>query len=169
MSDDPFIRCDRVALSKTNGWEGAIAWLGSSDYGDLWVTRSGRVGYSKTKWYNDDWATTLSEITDVRAVSRGTGLRYGQGAMPSRLLQFSAGSDTFIVRFTGLTSFLSTSEKLISHIPGVHHVGALIVDTKKAWENRGSGARAEEARQAWWDLLHDSAALENLPAVSVGS
>lgn len=161
------VRSDRVGLAKKGGWDGATAFLGCNDYGDLWLSNTGRLGYSKTKWYNKDWDASIADITDVREVSVGTGLRYGLGPIASRQLQFSVGSDTYIVYFTGIVAFKSTWENLVSHVPGVHHAGVFLIDAKKTWENRGSRARAEEARRFWWNTLRGQ--LDSLPAAVAAS
>jgi hypothetical protein len=149
---DSLVRSDRVGLYVRSGWEGKMP-IWAPEYGDLWLTHTGRVGFTRVNWMGTNWETTLPEISDVREVSRATALRCYQGAIPRRLIEMTANNKRYIVFFTGIVKFRSKAENLIAHIPGVHHAGALAVELKSGWDNRGTGERGRDARQAWWDLL----------------
>lgn len=162
-SDDKLIRSDRIGLYTRSGWEGKMPWL-TPEYGDVWLTDTARVGFVKTKWWGTDWDTTLGEITDVSEVSRRTALRCYQGAFPDRLIAFTANDTRYIAFFTGIIKFQSTTEKVIAHIPGVHHAGALAVGLKSGWDNRGTADRGRAAREAWMDVLTRRVDLPQIPA-----
>jgi hypothetical protein len=146
------IRRDRIGIYAGSGWESKVPLLGA-DYGDIWLADDGQVGFFKTAWYGENWQTTLNEIHSVREVSRATALRCYQGMFPDRMIDISFSDKRLLLSFTGIIKFKTTADNLISHIPGVHHLGAAVVDLKSGWANRGTGPRAREAREFWWKTL----------------
>jgi hypothetical protein len=160
-SNGNLVRSDRVGLYVRSGWEGKLP-IWAPEFGDLWLTDTGRVGFTRINWMGTSWETTLAEISDVAAVSRGTALRCYQGQIPNRLIDLTVNGKRYLVFFTGIVTFRSTAENLIAHIPGVHHAGAIAVGLKSGWDNRGTGERGRDARQAWWDLLTGATTLQQL-------
>lgn len=151
------IRSDRVGLYSLNGtYEKIVSRIPlpllSARYGDLWLSRDGSVGYNKVKRYDDSWTTHVHAMT-VEPVSLGQALHCYQGVSPKRLLAMTIDDRRYLVLFTGITHFLSSGERVVAHIPGVHHVGALAVEAKSAIQNRGGAKRAVEARNAWLSVV----------------
>jgi hypothetical protein len=164
------IRCDRVGLYSLNGaYEKIVSRIPlpllSARYGDLWLRQDGSAGYNKVKGYDDNWTTHIRAMT-VEAVSLGQALHCYQGVSPKRLLAMSLDDRRYLVLFTGITHFLSRGETVVAHIPGVHHAGALAVGAKSAFQNRGDGKRAVEARNTWLSVVSGALAPAELPLLA---
>jgi len=164
------IRSDRVGLYSLNGaYEKIVSRIPlpllSARYGNLWLRQDGSVGYNKAKSYDENWTTHVRSMT-VEPVSLGQALHCYQGVSPKRLLAMTVDDRRYLVLFTGITHFLSSGETVIAHIPGVHHVGALAVGTKSAFQNRGGGKRAVEARNAWQSVVSGATAPAQLPLLA---
>jgi hypothetical protein len=164
------VRDDRVGIYKL----GVLAYvpmpLTSASYYDLWLTTDGIIGVDKVKSYQSDWpAKSIRDISEVREVGFREALTCYQGVMPSRMLHVRVHDQRYLILFTGITHFLSKSEKLIGHVPGVHHVGALLVEAKSNFNNRGSKARAIEARDVWFRVLTGQVNPSELPPLVLDS
>ena len=70
-----------------------------------------------------------------------------------RSMEIAFGSSRYLVVFTGIVQFRSTADKLIAKVPGVHHAGAMIVEAKSLYKNRGTRQRAIEAMHSWQEIL----------------
>jgi hypothetical protein len=169
-SSAQLIRSDRVGLYSLNGaYEKLVSLIPlpllSARYGDLSLRQDGTVTYEKVKSYDENWSTHIRGMS-AEPVSLGQALHCYQGVSPKRLLAMTVDDRRYLVLFTGVTHFISGGEKLIAHIPGVHHAGALAVGTKSAFQNRGGGKRAVEARNAWLSVLSGAAAPDQLPLLA---
>jgi hypothetical protein len=158
MSNDQLItslvRSDRMGIrSRTGVGARSWGWLATSvSYGDLWLTESGEMGFAKVKWYDQDWRTHISDVT-VREIPKEAAYRTGVGMYYDRSLEISFGPNRYLVVFTGIVHFRSTADKLIAKVPGVHHAGAMIVEAKSLYKNRGTKERAIEAMHSWREIL----------------
>lgn len=77
----------------------------------------------------------------------------GAGIYYDRSMEIAFGSSRYLVVFTGIVHFRSTADKLIAKVPGVHHAGAMIVDAKSLYKNKGTKQRAIEAMRSWQEIL----------------
>lgn len=159
MSDvsAPLVRSDRVGLYSLNGtYEKLVSLIPfpllTALYGDLWLRRDGSVGYVKVSSYDNNWNTHIDAMT-AEAVSFGQALHCYKGVSPKYLLAMTVDDRRYLVLFTGVTHFITGAEKVIAHIPGVHHVGAIAVEAKNAFNNRGAAKRAVEARNTWLSVV----------------
>jgi hypothetical protein len=158
MSNDQpitnLIRSDRVGIRSRAG-VGAKSWgwlVTSISYGDLWLTESGEMGFAKVKWYDQDWRTHVSDV-EAHKIPKEAAYRTGAGMYYDRSMEIAFGSSCYLIVFTGIVHFRSTSDKLLAKVPGVHHAGAMIVDAKSLYKNKGTKQRAIEAMHSWWEIL----------------
>jgi hypothetical protein len=147
------VRRDRVGLFEQGLVSKIPLPLNAATYGDLWLTSSGQIGFSKVKWYNEDWQVSIADVSEVRPATFAEALSCYQGVAPSRLLRAKLGDKRYLVLFLGITHFLSASEKAVGHVPGAHHAGAVAVQAKSVFDNRGAKKRAIEARDTWLRVL----------------
>ena len=160
------VRTDRISIRSVTGI-GGKSWgfmLQGPDIGDLWLSKTGEIGFSKTSWYSSDWQTTVSDVT-VYDVSKGRSLKHGAGAFPERVIEISFESSRYLIMFTGIVEFRSTADNIMSKVPGVHHAGAAIIDAKSVYKNRGSKDRAQAAREFWWKILNKEISPMALPTL----
>lgn len=159
------VRCDRVGIRSRTG-VGAKPWgwaITSISYGDIWLTESGEMGFAKAKWYDQDWRTRVSDVTAYE-VPREAAYRTGAGMYYDRSMEIAFGSSGYLVVFTGVVHFRSTADKLVAKVPGVHHAGAMIVEAKSLYKNRGTRQRAIEAMHSWQEILkHEDALATHMP------
>jgi hypothetical protein len=161
------VRSDRVGVYSLNGtYEKIISRIPfpllAARYGDLWLRQDGSVGYNKVKSHDENWTTRIDGIV-AETVSMGQALHCYQGMSPKRLLAMTVDGRRYLVLFTGITHFLSGTESVIAKVPGVHHAGALAVGVKAAFQNRGEGERAVEARKIWLSVLSGELSPAELP------
>lgn len=150
------VRSDRVGIRSRTGI-GARSWgwlVTSVSYGDLWLTESGEMGFAKVKWYDQDWGTHINDVT-AYTIPKEVAYRTGAGMYYDRSMEIAFGSNRYLVVFTGITHFRSTTDKLIAKVPGVHHAGAMIVEAKSLYKNRGTKERAIEAMHSWRKVLNN--------------
>ena len=149
------LRCDRIGLYDRYGVVRYFPLQGPS-FGDLWLTSEGRVGYSPVGWTNgSSWDMPLSEIENASRVSSEIYLWCPQ-ARVSTSLEADFSGKRRLIHFTGVTRFIGRGEALVSHIPGVHHAGAAIVEARSLIQNRGSKDRGQVALEAWLKILDGS-------------
>jgi hypothetical protein len=163
------VRRDRVGLFDDAFMAKIPFPLNAATYGDLWLTDSGVVGFSKVKWYAKDWAFPLAQVSEVRAGTMRDALSCYQGVAPKRLIHAKFGSKRYFVLFLGITHFMSKTDKAISHIPDVHGAGGVIAQGKSAWDNRGAKARALEARDVWLRVLTNNVPPSSLPELEAAA
>ena len=128
----------------------------------LWLTESGEMGFTKTKWYDQDWRTHVNDVT-VSQIRREAPYRTGAGMYYDRSIEIAFGSSRYLVVFTGIVHLLSTTDKLIAKVPGVHHAGAVCVEAKSLYQNRGAKQRAIDAMHAWHETLNMKSMPADLP------
>jgi hypothetical protein len=110
------------------------------------------MGFAKVKWYDQDWRTRVTDVTAYE-VPKEAAYRTGAGKYYDRSMEIAFGSSRYLVVFTGIVQFRSTADKLIAKVPGVHHAGAMIVEAKSLYKNRGTRQRAIEAMHSWQEIL----------------
>ena len=156
------VLCDRIGLYDRYGILHYFPLQGPS-FGDLWLTSAGRMGYTPIGWTNGSaWDLPLSDVENVSRVGNEIYPWCAQ-ARASCSLEANFAGKRQLVHFTGITKFMSKGESLISHIPGVHHVGAAVVGVKSDVDNRGSKARGQAALEAWLKVLDGSVAASDCP------
>jgi hypothetical protein len=159
---EDLVRCDRVGLYDRYG-----AWryfpMQGPTYGDLWLTCDGRIGYSRVSWMSgESWDMPLSDVENVSRVGANIYPWCAQ-LWPSTSFEADFSGKRRLVFFTGITVFMSKTDKLVSKIPGVHHAGAAVVAAKSAIQNRGSKARGKAVLEAWLKVLDGSVAARDYP------
>jgi hypothetical protein len=152
MDSETAKRTDRVALFR-QGWEAKVPFPAGGTWGDLTLDSNGIVSFSPVRRFAQPWVTPLSGITAVRPVSMAAAMRCYQAQAPKRLLDATIAGTRYFIFFSGVTRFLSGPEKLVSHVPGIHHAGALLVAVKSSVNNRGAKGRGIAARDMWFQIL----------------
>lgn len=153
-SVEDLVRCDRVGLYNRYGpW--LFMPLQGPTYGDLWLTRDGKLGFAGVGWSGDSWDMSLSDVSRVARVSLSI-FPWCAQLWPSTSLEADFADKRRLVYFTGITRFMSKADRLISHIPGVHHAGAAVVGLKSMAQNRGSKDRAKDILETWLKILDGS-------------
>ena len=158
-NDQPFtglVRSDRVGIRSRTG-VGAKPWgwlVTSISYGDLWLSESGDMGFAKVKWYDQNWRTHISDVTTYEILKEAS-YRIGAGMHYDRSMEIAFGSSRYLIIFTGIVHFRSTADSLLAKVPGVHHAGAMFVEAKSQYKNRGTKQRAIDAKHSWWEILNN--------------
>jgi hypothetical protein len=176
------VRHDRVGIWPLFGWRSKLpVWL-PPIYGDLWLSQTGQAGfirvssglsYASPYWTGakrrGGWETSLADMT-AQPVGWRAAFRSNPYAriMRRRFIELHVSGQRYILMFTGISHFLSGSEKLIARVPGVHHAGTFLVVTKAMVVNRGSRRRALAARQVWTDVINGAVRPDELPLIVDG-
>jgi hypothetical protein len=161
---EDLVRCDRVGLYDRYGMWRYFPAQGPT-YGDLWLTFDGRLGYSRVNWMSgESWDMSLSDVDHVSRVGASIYPWCAQ-LWPSASLEADFAGKRRLVFFTGITSFMSKSDKLVAHVPGVHHAGGAFVDVKLAIKNRGSKGRGKDTLELWLGVLNGSVAPGEMPRI----
>jgi hypothetical protein len=161
---DDLVLCDRIGLHDRYGMLRYFPLQGPS-FGDLWLTSDGRVGYAPVGWTNGSaWDMPLSDVENVSRVGNEIYPWCAQ-ARASCSLEANFAGKRLLVHFTGITKFMSKGERLISSVPGVHHVGAAIMGVKSDVDNRGSKTRGQATLETWLKVLDGSVAASDYPCL----
>jgi hypothetical protein len=160
---DDLIRIDRVGYYHRYG-----AWrrfpMQGPTYGDLWLTYDGRVGFLGVGglMHTDAWDTQLSQIQDVSPAGKWVSF-WCTEAMPNTSFEVVFAGKREVINFLGIQKFLSSGDKWIARIPGVHGAGAAAVGLKSYYQNRDAGKRAKQALEEWLAILDGSVNIAQLP------
>lgn len=158
---EDLVRCDRTGLYDRYGMWRYFPQQGPI-YGDLWLTYDGRLGYTKVSRMGSGWDMTLSDVNHVSRVD-ASAYFWCNGLRPDMSLEADFGGKRRLVYFTGITIFMSQAEKLLSHVPGIHHAGALVIGVKSAVQNRDWRIQGKAALEAWLKILDGSTEPSDYP------